>query len=220
MVTVIKKDGTETKWSSQKIRDAVKKSSDRIKNEQKKVTEQQMNLVIKDVLELLQERDTVTTKELHGMVMDSLYEHNQPVCMEYKSYRNYKERFEKSFMNVAEFSNKIVFDGDKENANKDSSLNSTKQALISEGVMKELMKQFEMKPEWIEAHEEGWIHIHDLGSRYLNQINCCLFNMGGLLEDGFEMNGSAYLEPKTIQTAWAVVGDVTLSASSQQYGRP
>ena len=217
MLKVIKKDNKIAIWDSNKIRTAVKMSSDRVKSG-KKITEEQLNQVIQDVLSRVSGENYIKTEILHEHVISALSKYNSDVCLEYKSFRKYKEEFSKAFKNTAKFSNKVVYNGDKENANKDSSLNSTKQALISEGLMKELMKVFEMKPEWMEAHEEGWIHIHDLGSRYLNQINCCLFNMGGLLDGGFEMNGSLYLEPKTIQTAWAVVGDVTLSASSQQYG--
>lgn len=42
--------------------------------------------------------------------------------------------------------------------------------------------------------------------------------MGNLLDGGFSLNGAEYIEPKSIQAALAVVGDVTLSASAQQYG--
>ncbi len=84
--------------------------------------------------------------------------------------------------------------------------------------MREFMRQFELKPEWVEAHDQGWIHIHDLPNRYLNQLNCCLFDMENLLDGGFEMNGSRYIEPKSVDTAWSVIGDITLSVSSQQYG--
>ena len=90
---------------------------------------------------------------------------------------------------MKEFSSAILFTGNKENANKDTSLNSTKQAVISESIMKELFREFELDPKWIKAHDEGWIHIHDLGSRFLNGINCCLFDMANLLNGGFEING-------------------------------
>lgn len=218
LTIVIKKNGIEEKWNSHKIVEAIQKSNARVKDKYKKLTNEQILSVILYVESKLKDTEKINTSELHNVVIEALSVYNPNVCLEYKAFRNYKERFRKSFQNAAEHSNKIVYDGDKENANKDSTLNSTKQALISETLMREMMIQFELKPEWVKAHEEGWIHIHDLSSRYLNQINCCLFDMGNLLNNGFEMNGSKYLEPKTVQTAWAVVGDVTLSASSQQYG--
>lgn len=128
---------------------------------------------------------------------------------------------------------KIVSVGDKENANKDSKLNSTSYNLIAEAAMRfffsgkgrlkdsgsnEGLDRRILKKEWIEAHDQGYIYIHDLGARYRDQINCCLFDMGNVLKDGFELNGVRYFEPKTIQSALNVASDVVISASSNQYG--
>ena len=85
--------------------------------------------------------------------------------------------------------------------------------------MRGYMETFEMDKDWIEAHKQGWIHIHDLAERYLRQQNCCLFNMAGLLDGGFQLNGTVYAEPKHFDSAINVVGDVTLFASAQQYGK-
>ena len=123
------------------------------------------------------------------------------------------ERYEKA----RAFAYKVTHHGDRENANKDASLNSTKQALIAEGFMKDLMRE-EMSKEWMEAHEEGAIHIHDLGNRFLDSHNCNLFDMGKVLQGGFELAGIQYKGPGGVQSAFAVAGDVVLSASAQQYG--
>ena len=121
------------------------------------------------------------------------------------------------YENARKFAYKVTHDGDRENANKDASLNSTKQALIAEGFMKDLVRE-EMPREWIRAHEEGYIHIHDLGNRFLDSHNCNLFDMGNVLREGFELAGIQYKEPGGVQSAFAVAGDVVLSASAQQYG--
>ena len=49
-------------------------------------------------------------------------------------------------------------------------------------------------------------------------MNCCLFNIGEVLNGGFEMGNVWYNEPKTLDTAFDVMGDIVLSAASQQYG--
>ena len=115
------------------------------------------------------------------------------------------------------FANKLMAEGDRENANKDAHLNSTRQALISERTMKELYIEG-LKKEWVEAHDNGYIHIHDLGSRFLNSHNCNLFDMAKVLKNGFELNGVRYKEPSGVQTAMNVASDIILSASAQQYG--
>ena len=48
--------------------------------------------------------------------------------------------------------------------------------------------------------------------------NCCLFNVGKVMKDGFEMGNIHYNEPKTLDVAFDVIGDIILSCASQQYG--
>ena len=227
MVKVIKKDGTRAKWQPEKIKEAITKSYERYVSGVKsqgyeeviEFTENDKQRVVIKVEKTIENRDEITVIELHEIVMSALFEVNHKVYTEYRAYRNYKEKYSQSFANTYEFANKVVNYGDKENANKDSTLNSTKQALISEGIMKEFMANFELKPEWIKAHKEGYIHIHDLGSRFINSHNCCLFDMENVLNNGFELNGIKYTEPGGIQSAFNVASDVVLSASAQQYGK-
>ena len=49
-------------------------------------------------------------------------------------------------------------------------------------------------------------------------MNCCLFDVQNVLSGGFEMGNIWYNEPKTLDTAFDVIGDIVLSAASQQYG--
>lgn len=217
-IKVIKKDGSTEMYNPQKISSAVQKSADRVGITLSDPDFRAIHGTIMMSLMFVEDGEYISVNKLHDHVLTALSKTNPRVYESYKAYRDYKTRFSKSFSNAAEFANKVVYCGDKENANKDSSLNSTKQALIGEGYMKELMRNFEMKSEWINAHDNGFIHIHDLGSRYLNQINCCLFDIAKVLKGGFEMNGVRYTEPKSIRSAWNVIGDITLNASSQQYG--
>lgn len=49
-------------------------------------------------------------------------------------------------------------------------------------------------------------------------MNCCLFDVEEVLSGGFEMGNLWYNEPKTLDVAFDVIGDIVLSAASQQYG--
>ena len=49
-------------------------------------------------------------------------------------------------------------------------------------------------------------------------MNCCLFDVKSVLTGGFEMGNIWYNEPKTLDVAFDVIGDIVLSAASQQYG--
>ena len=219
IMIVIKKNGHRENWSDQKIKNAVLKSAERAKII---LTDDELQNICINTTSIIKQtfpnKNEFEVVEIHNAVMEALIVVNKNVYNEYRAYRNYKERFQKSFLNAYNFANKVITMGDKENANKDSSLNSTKQILIASGIMKELMKNFELNPEWIEAHDEGKIHIHDLAERYLNAHNCNLFDMKSLLKDGFELNGIQYSEPGGVQSAFNVASDIVLSASAQQYG--
>ena len=49
-------------------------------------------------------------------------------------------------------------------------------------------------------------------------MNCCLFDVAAVLSGGFEMGNVWYNEPKTLDTAFDVMGDIILSTAAQQYG--
>lgn len=155
---VVKKNGVCEPWSRKKIEKAVLLASARA--QENPITDEQMESVCYNVEQKLKNIEEIRTTELHDYVLAALFDVNHDVFVQYKAYREYKKKFSRSFTNAYDYSKKIVLSGDKENANKDSSLNSTKQSLIASGTMKEFMNNFEMKPEWIEAHNEGYVHIH------------------------------------------------------------
>ena len=114
-------------------------------------------------------------------------------------------------------SQSIMYIGDKENSNTDSALVSTKRSLIFNELNKELYKKFFLTVEEIQAIREGYIYIHDMSARR-DTMNCCLFDVKNVLTGGFEMGSLWYNEPKSLDTAFDVIGDIVLSAASQQYG--
>ena len=110
-----------------------------------------------------------------------------------------------------------MYIGDKENSNSDSALVSTKRSLIYNQLNKELYQKFFMTTEELQACRDGYIYIHDMSARR-DTMNCCLFNVKDVLTGGFEMGNLWYNEPKTLEVAFDVIGDIVLSAASQQYG--
>lgn len=48
--------------------------------------------------------------------------------------------------------------------------------------------------------------------------NCSLFDMSKVISGGFEMGNVWYNEPKTLDVAFDVISDVTISAAAMQYG--
>lgn len=112
---------------------------------------------------------------------------------------------------------KITYDGDRSNGSMDSSLVSSKRALIVDAVEKITYSNYHLTKEQRDALKDGYIYIHDMGFRR-DTINCCLFDMGAVLDGGFEMGEMWYDEPETLQEAFDVIAGVSMNAVAQIYG--
>lgn len=80
------------------------------------------------------ENAVVMTSKIHNVVLEILSKEWEAVGASYGMYRNYRKQMDKTFLKSYEESEAVLHDGDKENANKDSDLNSTKQALIANNI--------------------------------------------------------------------------------------
>ena len=213
---VIKKDGTHEEFNVQKIIIAVNKSAARILY---KFTEDELQFLCdfaKDKAQSLK-KEGITIQEMHNIVEGALEAVNPAVAKSYRDYRNYKLDFIHMMDDVYTKSQSIRYIGDKSNANTDSALVATKRSLIFNELNKELYRKFFMTRDELQACKDGYIYIHDQSAR-LDTMNCCLFNVGEVLRGGFEMGNVWYNEPKTLDTAFDVMGDIILSTAAQQYG--
>lgn len=213
---IIKKDKTVEFYNPQKIINAVTKSAQRVMVE---LTEQDHKIICNGVMAEIKKRnlEEVSVAMMHNIVEHILEQFNPIVAKSYRDYRNYKQEFVHITDDVFVKSQSIRFLGDKENSNTDSSLVATKRCLIFNELNKKLYRQFFMTKDELQACKEGYIYIHDQSAR-LDTINCCLFDIGSVMSGGFEMGSLWYNEPKTLDTAFNVLGDIILSVASQQYG--
>ena len=215
-VKVIKKDGSLERFNVQKVIDAVGKSAYRALT---KFTEDEKKHICQYVVNKVDELETdeIPIPIMHNIVESALEDVKPIVAKSYRDYRNYKQDFVKMMDDVYKKSQSIMYVGDKENANTDSALVSTKRSLIFNQFNKELYQKFFMTTEEIQACRDGYIYVHDMSARR-DTMNCCLFDVASVLKGGFEMGNIWYNEPKTLDVAFDVIGDIVLSAASQQYG--
>jgi ribonucleoside-triphosphate reductase len=215
---VVKKDGTIEEYQEQKIIDACNKAARRAMVE---LSNQDYEKILNDVWEEIEENyDDDTSIEIYDMhnIVEAVLEEDYPkVAKMYKEYRNYKKDFVHMMDKVYERSQSIRYIGDKSNANTDSALVATKRSLIFNELNSELYKKFFLTYAEKQAAKDGYIYIHDRSAR-LDTINCCLFNVGDVMKNGFEMGNIWYNEPNYLDTAFDVMGDIILSTAAQQYG--
>ena len=215
-VFVIKKDGSKEAFNVQKVINAVGKSAYRALT---KFTEEDERNICKYVVAKVDELDTdaIPIPIMHNIVESALEQVKPLVAKSYRDYRNYKQDFVRMLDDVYKKSQSIMYIGDKENANTDSALVATKRSLIFNQLNKELYQKFFMTTEEIQACRDGYIYVHDMSARR-DTMNCCLFDVQNVLSGGFEMGNVWYNEPKSLDVAFDVIGDIVLSAASQQYG--
>ncbi len=215
-VYVIKKDGTKVPFDVQKVINAVQKSAYRA---MVTFSEEDKENICKYVIKRVDDSgDTeIHIPLMHNIVEGALESVNPLVAKSYRDYRNYKQDFIHMLDDVYRKSQSIMYIGDKENSNTDSALVSTRRSLIFNELNRQLYQKFFMTQEEIQANNDGYIYIHDMSARR-DTMNCCLFDIENVLNGGFEMGNVWYNEPKTLDVAFDVMGDIILSAASQQYG--
>ncbi len=215
-ITILKKNGVQQRWNPEKIAVAVGKSAARVNEE---LTKSDVDDIIALVEKRIDEtgRDEYSVEEIHQFVEKALRRVNPEVAQSYMDYRNFKKTSGEMIQRVWESDQRTRFLGDTENANKDSTLVATQQALRRSAISKEFYLNFLARKTWQKAQEDGFIYIHDLSDR-IDTMNCCLFRVGEVLKGGFNMANIFYTEPNTLEVAFSVIGDIVLSAAAQQYG--
>ena len=215
-IKVIKKDGTREDFNIQKVVVAVHKSAGRAMI---RFSQDEITFICRFVEEKVEklEDNRIPIFQMHNLVEGALERVNPAVAKSYRDYRNYKQDFVQMLDDVYKKSQSIMYIGDKENSNTDSALVSTKRSLIFNELNKSLYQKFFMTVEELQACRDGYLYIHDMSARR-DTMNCCLFDVRSVLSGGFEMGNLWYNEPKTLDVAFDVIGDIVRSPASQQYG--
>ena len=215
MIKILKKNGEVQNFNGEKIKKAIRKSAERVcvsltEKEEKKVVD-----TVKKQLQYNEEAIPVST--IHNMVEVALDSVNQNVAKSYREYRDNKSQFASMLDKVYSKKLSLNFIGDRSNANSDSALVTTQKAIVYNELNSELYKRFFLSQREERAVSDGYLYIHDRGSR-LDTMNCCIYDMKNLITGGFFMGNLDYLEPKSLDVAFDLIADVTLNAASSQYG--
>lgn len=209
-----KKRGFVEEFDPEKIHRAIRKSADRILVS---LNDEECKRVSDIVLSKITVPE-ITVRKLHNLVEVALDDAGFPrVAESYRQYRNYKEDAQKIMEAVDAKTLELSYKEDRSNANSDSTLVSTKRSILFGEQQKERYKRMYLNPEELEASEKGYIYIHDMKDR-LSTYNCCLFNLGRVLEGGFTLANIIYTEPKSLSAAMSVSIDLIINAASNQYG--
>ncbi len=216
---VIKRDGSSVDYDPSKIRIAINKANANVKEEDR-VSETQIKNIIKYIESLRKRRMLV--EDIQDIIEEKLMSINKfALAKEYITYRYTRALVRKSnttdesILSLIKNSNKDVME---ENSNKNAYVASTQRDLIAGEVSKDLTKRILLPEKIVEAHEKGILHFHDMDYFLQPIFNCCLINIGDMLDHGTVMNGKMIESPKSFQVACTITTQIIAAVASSQYG--
>lgn len=107
----------------------------------------------------------------------------------------------------------------KENANKSLDKVTSSRDAIAGIVSRHVTAEYILTPEIINAHNEGYIHCHDMDYFITPAYhNCTLVNYPDMLKNGFKLGNTFIHEPSGVDIACVVLMQALLELSGSAYG--
>lgn len=180
-IKILKKNGELQSFNGEKIKRAIRKSAERACIV---LTPADEKKVVDNVKKQLQYNETaIPVSTVHNMVECALDSINANVAKSYREYRDNKSAFASMLDKVYNKKLSLSFIGDRSNANADSALVTTQKAITYNELNSELYKKFFLTRNEERAMSDGYIYIHDRGSR-LDSMNCFRRDTRFITKDG------------------------------------
>ena len=216
---VIKRDGKIVDFDREKIRIAIGKANICVEEEDR-VNDTQIENIIKYIEKLNKKR--ILVEDIQDIIEEKLMSLRKfKLAKEYITYRYTRALVRKSnttdesILSLIKNANKELAE---ENSNKSTTLASTQRDYIAGEVSRDLTRRILLPEKISKAHDEGILHFHDADYFIQPIFNCCLINIGDMLDNGTVMNGKMIESPKSFQVACTVTTQIIAAVASNQYG--
>ncbi len=216
---IIKRDGRVVDYDRQKISVAIEKANGEVKGREKASKED-----IKNIVKYIEELDKkrMLVEDIQDIIEEKLMEIGKyELAKKYIVYRYNRALVRKanttdeSILGLIRNENKELAE---ENSNKNTMLASTQRDYIAGEVSRDLTRRLLLPEKIIKADKDGVLHFHDADYFVQPIFNCCLINIGDMLDNGTVMNGKLIESPKSFQVACTVTTQIIAAVASNQYG--
>ena len=216
---IIKRDGRIVDYDRQKIAVAIEKANRDVTGKEKATKEE-----IKDIIEYIEGlgKKRVLVEDIQDIIEEKLMDMGKhKLAKEYIVYRYNRALVRKSnttdesILGLIRNENKELAE---ENSNKNTMLASTQRDYIAGEVSRDLTNRLLLPEKIVKAHQDGILHFHDADYFVQPIFNCCLVNIGDMLDKGTVMNGKLIESPKSFQVACIVMTQIIAAVASNQYG--
>ncbi|MFR8683030.1 MAG: anaerobic ribonucleoside-triphosphate reductase [Enterocloster sp.] len=219
---VIKRNGEEVHFNSQKIVNAVHKANDEV-DRLHQMNDYQIRAIADSIAHKVQESThAVNVEDIQDMVETGIMAmRGYEVAQKYVRYRYKRELTRKSNTTdngILSLLDNINEEVNQENSNKNPVINSTQRDYMAGEVSKDLSRRVLLPEKIVRAHEEGIIHFHDTDYFAQREHNCDLINLEDMLQNGTVISETLIEKPHSFFTACNVTTQIVAQVASNQYG--
>ena len=219
---IIKRSGVEVVFDINKVTEAIRKANeDAIEKE--RLTEEQIQEVSNNVHKQCKKaKHSLGVEDIQNLVENELMRiQAYNIARRYITYRYRRALVRKAnstdeqILSLIECNNEEV---KQENSNKNPTVNSVQRDYMAGEVSKDITKRFLLPDDVVKAHEEGIIHFHDADYFAQHMHNCCLVNLGDMLQNGTVISETMIEKPHSFSTACTIATQIIAQVASSQYG--
>ncbi len=216
---VVKRDGSIVAFDRSKIISAIQKANNSV-DEEDRIDQGTIERITRTIEQ--RHKPRLLVEDIQDMVEKQLMEQDKYVLAKnYIIYRYNRALIRKqnttdeSILSLLHNTNKELAE---ENSNKNTVIASTQRDYIAGEVSRDLTRRILLPEKISKAHDEGVLHFHDADYFVQPIFNCCLINIGDMLDNGTMMNGKLIESPKSFQVACNVMTQIIANVASNQYG--
>ena len=217
---VMKRDGREDQYTKTKIHTAICKAIVEVNG----AGDTSLATVITNRLDsrYRKRKRTISVEEIQDDIETELMKEQAfEVAKAYVRYR-YKHEMKRNgngidrkILTIVDGVNEEVI---QENSNKNPTILSTQRDYIAGEISKDITRNTLLPKDIQHAHDEGIIHFHDSDYFVQRMHNCCLVNLGDMLQNGTVISDTLIEKPHSFSTACNVATQVVAQIASNQYG--
>lgn len=221
-MTIIKRNGTEVVFETEKIANAVTKANNSVP-EVCRMTAAQIQEITEAVTKTCESMGHApAVEEIQDLVERQIMAQGAfDVAKSYITYRYTRSLVRRSnttdqkILSLIECCNEEV---KQENSNKNPVVNSTQRDYMAGEVSRDITERLLLPPDIVEAHKEGIIHFHDSDYFAQHMHNCDLVNLEDMLQNGTVISGTLIERPHRFSTACNIATQIIAQVASNQYG--
>ena len=197
---IIKRNGKEVAYDKNKIIAAVEKANQQAQAGNR-LLKSQIRVVEEKVFNKLKKLDhEAGVEEIQDYVIEAIQQEGGfQVATLYTVYRYQRDLVRKSnttddrILTLVEYDNEEV---KEENSNKNPMVVSVQRDYVAGEVSRDLTGRLLLPEDVVQAHREGLIHFHDTDYYVQHMYNCCLVNLGDMLQNGTVISDTMIEQPR------------------------